>query len=332
MLKGINEDGELVNLRVTKNGELLVKMSGGTDTSDATAIAEDILQGKTAYVKSEKVEGTMQNNGQLNYTPSTSQQTIPAGYSTGGTINAVDSNIDSNIQPGNIKKDISILGVTGTLEEGIDTSDANATANDIAAGKTAYVNGQKINGMVFDGRGFSINPVENIIELGGTLNIIGKMPDNPQIVDSTCQCVTTLEFSDVANAINLTADKIVSGNNILGIQGTSEPGIDTSDADATANDIVGGKTAYVNGQKIEGTITEHPQDNGTVLDQLDPLDPEYLAITFPDNNESHVFRPRSVINIPKSVLATTIGLTADKIKSGETILGITGTYTGETEG
>ena len=31
----------------------------------------------------------MPNNGQLNYTPSTSPQTIPAGYTSGGTIEAV---------------------------------------------------------------------------------------------------------------------------------------------------------------------------------------------------------------------------------------------------
>ena len=35
------------------------------------------------------VTGTMPNNGELNYTPSTSQQTIPAGYTSGGTIAAV---------------------------------------------------------------------------------------------------------------------------------------------------------------------------------------------------------------------------------------------------
>ncbi len=33
--------------------------------------------------------GTMPNNGALNYTPTTSQQTIPAGYTSGGTIEAV---------------------------------------------------------------------------------------------------------------------------------------------------------------------------------------------------------------------------------------------------
>lgn len=35
------------------------------------------------------IVGTMPNNGELNYTPSTSQQTIPAGYTSGGTIEAV---------------------------------------------------------------------------------------------------------------------------------------------------------------------------------------------------------------------------------------------------
>lgn len=35
------------------------------------------------------IVGTMPNNGELNYTPSTSQQTIPAGYTSGGTVEAV---------------------------------------------------------------------------------------------------------------------------------------------------------------------------------------------------------------------------------------------------
>ena len=55
--------------------------------------------------------------------PSTSQQTVIADDGYQGldtvTVNAVDSTIDSNIVPENIKKDVTILGVTGTVTSGI---------------------------------------------------------------------------------------------------------------------------------------------------------------------------------------------------------------------
>lgn len=53
--------------------------------------------------------GTMPNNGELNYTPSEEVQIIPAGYTSGGEIEAVTSNIDSNIVPENIKSGVTIL-------------------------------------------------------------------------------------------------------------------------------------------------------------------------------------------------------------------------------
>lgn len=60
------------------------------------------------------------NNQARTVTPTTSQQslTVGSGYSGNGTItvNAVTSSIDNNITAGNIKKDVTILGVTGTYE------------------------------------------------------------------------------------------------------------------------------------------------------------------------------------------------------------------------
>ena len=61
--------------------------------------------------------------GTLNVTPTTSEQNITAqteGYAGYSEVNvsAVTSSIDSNITAENIKKDVTILGVTGTLESG----------------------------------------------------------------------------------------------------------------------------------------------------------------------------------------------------------------------
>ena len=59
------------------------------DTADADAAAGNILAEKTAYVGGEKVTGSMPNNGSVSKTMdglTTSSVTIPAGYTSGGTV------------------------------------------------------------------------------------------------------------------------------------------------------------------------------------------------------------------------------------------------------
>ena len=54
-----------------------------------TAIQSDILETKTAWVNGSKLTGTMSNNGELNWSPTTSTTyTIPAGYYSGGTLDS----------------------------------------------------------------------------------------------------------------------------------------------------------------------------------------------------------------------------------------------------
>lgn len=110
---------------------------------------------------------------------------VPEGYTPGGTV-GIDSTEKSKLIPGNIRQGVIVLGVTGTMSpsEGVNaqsknvtptkseqviqpdsgythlaqvtvaaipaayitTTDANATADDIKSGKTAYVNGRKVTG------------------------------------------------------------------------------------------------------------------------------------------------------------------------------------------
>lgn len=64
------------------------------DTSTGTAAAGDILTGKIAFVNGVAVTGSMPNNGATNLTIDGMQATsvsIPAGYTTGGTVSLTDS-------------------------------------------------------------------------------------------------------------------------------------------------------------------------------------------------------------------------------------------------
>lgn len=157
----------------------------GTDTNDATLTSgTQILSGITAYSKGTKYTGTIatvdgpvptvsvSDDGLITatvsnpegyqssattktatqqlttkeaatFTPTTTDQTIDAGQYLSG---AQTIQGDANLIPENIASGISIFGVSGTHQGGIDTSDATATDADIVAGKTAYVNGTQLTG------------------------------------------------------------------------------------------------------------------------------------------------------------------------------------------
>lgn len=125
--------------------------------------------------------------------------------------------------------------------------------------------------------------------------------------------------------IDLTSDTIQADKLLTGytahdksgapITGTCPYDADTSDADATAAEILLTKTAYVNGNKLTGTMP----NNGAVTGTITTKAQEY---TIPQGY--HDGSGKVAIDTTEQAK-----IIADNIKEGVSILGVTGTYTGE---
>lgn len=96
------------------------KSGGGTakfyDTAGADVTSADLLTGKTAYGSSGSISGSMANNGSTSGTISTKAGTvtIPAGYTTGGTV-SLSSSAVSDLTSANLLSGKTVLGVAGSL-------------------------------------------------------------------------------------------------------------------------------------------------------------------------------------------------------------------------
>lgn len=84
--RNLNETGIIYGNEVTRDDYTWYSY----EYSNLDVGADDVLNGKKFLGTTGIETGTMANNGQLLYTPKDYQQTIPAGYTTGGTIEAMD--------------------------------------------------------------------------------------------------------------------------------------------------------------------------------------------------------------------------------------------------
>lgn len=110
LLKGVTAHGA--------NGELIIgTCEYDTNTQDATATAAEILSGKTAYNKANKLTGTMKNNGAVSgaISAKTQEYTVPQGYHDGSGKVAIDATEQAKLIGTNIRKGVTILGVAGEM-------------------------------------------------------------------------------------------------------------------------------------------------------------------------------------------------------------------------
>lgn len=101
------------------------------DTRDATAVAAEILDTKTAYKNGQKITGTMPNIGVQNATISSlsDQVTISRGYHDGSGKVTIAATEQTKLIPSNIREGITILGVQGTMSssEGVKSTAVSVT-------------------------------------------------------------------------------------------------------------------------------------------------------------------------------------------------------------
>ena len=109
-----------------------------SNTQDATATAAEILVGKTAYNKANKITGTMKNNGAVSGTISTkaSQYTVPQGYHDGSGKVQIDSTEQAKLIPDNIRQGVTILGVVGAMSGTEDVKAQNKNVTPSSAAQT----------------------------------------------------------------------------------------------------------------------------------------------------------------------------------------------------
>ena len=158
------------------------------------------------------------------------------------------------------------------IDTGVDTSDATATADDVAKGKTAYVQGQKITGKLYE---YTKGKTKNYFTTGSE-NVTFERDSNRDLINITIPWMGNDEIMRIDSYIKLGADAtlfgdataadVISGKTFtskagLKLTGTNTNDADTSDATATADDVAKGKTAYVQGQKITGTVEPAESNN-----------------------------------------------------------------------
>ena len=287
--------------------QLIESIKGGTSSEEVTATKANVLVGTTTITADsgdEIVEGTMPNNsGQAKGTDNVyfddSYMQVTIKYPGYYDENSTIRIGKDNL--GNATADKVLDGITYSSSEGL-----NLSGNiPIKSADTYFAS---TNDLTIDAGQY----------LGGTQTIKGLAQTN---------------FSPANIKTGVTV-KINNGDRDL----FSATGTYTNDADATSANMLNGKTAYVKGEKVTGTIptrtswTYDPSQTdeyGAYQISTDDTNSRmyvrfpgdtYYAYSIVDGKKRNPF-----VYIPYSSLSSVLGIEAGKMLTTETIAGVTGT-------
>lgn len=143
----IDLTGDSVSPEKLLKGETAHDKSGDTITgtcvfdvnsTDATAVASEILNGKTAYARGGKVAGTMLNNGAVAGVISAKGDSyvVPIGYHDGSGTVKIDETEQQKLIPENVRSGVVVLGVEGTMSGTEDVKAQEKTVTPSTAAQT----------------------------------------------------------------------------------------------------------------------------------------------------------------------------------------------------
>ena len=237
------------------------------DVSATTAAAADVLANKVFInAAGETVSGAMTNNGAVNKTldASTTSHTIAKGYHSGAGKISISLE-QKEVTPTKLAQDItpstgkvlSKVSVAPIPDNFIDTTDANAAAGEILSGKTAYVNGEKIEGSMADNGAVS-----------QTLNVTTTSYTVPAgYHDGKGKVSITVETKNVtptknSQTISPSTGKVLSSVTVAKIPDAYQ---DVTGVTAVAADVLDTKFIVLpNGTKVEGTMPNNADVSGTI--------------------------------------------------------------------